>query len=292
MNDLICGKLLGDGCITKQNGRKPRLQFIHSLNDRGWSEHCYEQLYQYYPLAPPKYKRVNDLRTIQGYTECYVVQSRTSDEVSKLYDTWYPQGKKELPFTYIAQHFTERSLAWWYQDDGHLNQQNGILKKIILSTDSFSLTENQFLIEFLQKKFGITFSLDSQNRLILYDQFQILYLLNLVTPYIHSSMQRKRQLQQKIKPIAKRSTIYLPVDIQLTKPTSEINKQFEKLPLLLELLQNPTDFFKKASLIKNNSTHTKPYQIEIKHIYKEQLIKLKHETGLNISQLTNHCFRI
>ena len=32
----ITGKLLGDGCITKQKGRKPRFQFIHTARDYSW----------------------------------------------------------------------------------------------------------------------------------------------------------------------------------------------------------------------------------------------------------------
>lgn len=175
MEDMICGKLLGDGCLTKQTGRKPRFQFTHALTDKGWSEHCFEELSAFYPLAPPKYKRVTDSRVGRGFTECYVVQSRTSQELSTLYEIWYPRGKKELPFDYIEHNFTERSLAWWYQDDGHLNQRNGILKKLILSTDSFSTTENQFLIDFLERKFSFSFSIDAQNRIILYDQFQIIF---------------------------------------------------------------------------------------------------------------------
>lgn len=39
---FICGKLLGDGCITKQEGRKPRFQFMHRPEDLGWVEHSIE----------------------------------------------------------------------------------------------------------------------------------------------------------------------------------------------------------------------------------------------------------
>ena len=292
MEDMMCGKLLGDGCLTKQHGRRPRFQFTHASADKGWSEHCFEGLSNFYPLAHPKYKKVIDSRVGQGFTECYVVQSRTSQELSTLYERWYPRGKKELPFDYIEQHFTERSLAWWYQDDGHLNQRNGILKKLILSTDSFSTTENQFLIDFLDRKFDFKFSIDAQNRLILYDQFQISYFLKLVTPYIHDSMARKKLPPRNMKPIATRSTIYLPRDLILQKPTSEINNQYEKLSILQELFQDHTNFFKMASSVKNRAIHTRPYQIEIKERYKDHLISLKHETGLNISQITTHCFRI
>ncbi|MFD1031465.1 hypothetical protein [Metaplanococcus flavidus] len=100
MHDLICGKLLGDGCLTKEQNRKPRFQFTHCAKDKGWSLYCYEQLCGFLPLAAPKYRKLFDPRMTLGYTESYVVQSRTSDEISHLYETWYPVGKKELPFLY------------------------------------------------------------------------------------------------------------------------------------------------------------------------------------------------
>ena len=292
MHDILCGKLLGDGCLTKQDRRKPRFQFIHCKNDMGWSEHCHKELAPFLPLNPPKYRRIIDLRIASGYTESYIVQSRTSEELRKLYEIWYPHGKKELPFSYIEKHFNEKTLAWWYQDDGHLKQQNGILKKIILSTDSFSAQENKFLINFLQKKYSLNFSIDAQNRLILYDQFQILYFLKLVGPYIHESMYRKKHVPSDPKKIAERTTIYLPFDFVIIKPTAEINDQYKKLPLLMALTENHIEFFKQNIFMQNQQAATKPYQIKINEDYREPLIKLKYQTGLTISQLTAYCFRL
>lgn len=66
-HNYICGKLLGDGCITKQDGRKPRLQFMHRTEDVGWAEYCYEQLKSSIPLSPPTYRKVVDPRLKKGY---------------------------------------------------------------------------------------------------------------------------------------------------------------------------------------------------------------------------------
>lgn len=84
MQDMLCGKLLGDGCLTKQNGRKPRFQFTHCKKDEGWSEHCFKQLSPFPPLNPPKYRKIVDLRMFSGYTESHIVQSRTSEEFCRL----------------------------------------------------------------------------------------------------------------------------------------------------------------------------------------------------------------
>ncbi|GKW46574.1 endonuclease [Planococcus sp. NCCP-2050] len=292
MHDLLCGKLLGDGCLTKQGTRKPRFQFTHCKNDKGWSENCYEQLSESLPLNLPKYRKIVDTRMTAGFTESYIVQSRTSDEFSKLYEIWYPHGKKELPFSYIEKHFNEKTFAWWYQDDGHLKQENGIVKKVIFSTDSFTPLENQFLIDFLQKKYHLSFSIDAQNRLILYDQFQILYFLKLVGPYIHESMNRKRQSLNGSKVIAERSTIYLPTEFIVKNPTVEINNHYKKLPFLMALSENHTEFFKENISAQNKTIATRPYQIKIKEDYKDLLVRLKCKTGLTISQITAYCFRL
>ncbi|MFJ7932832.1 hypothetical protein [Sporosarcina sp. NPDC096371] len=60
--NFICGKLLGNGGITKQEGRKPRFQFMHRVEDYGWTEHCNEQLKGKIPLNPPTYRKVKDPR--------------------------------------------------------------------------------------------------------------------------------------------------------------------------------------------------------------------------------------
>ncbi|EGA88997.1 LAGLIDADG family DNA endonuclease [Planococcus donghaensis MPA1U2] len=292
MHDMLCGKLLGDGCLTKQLHRKPRFQFTHSKKDTGWSLFCFEQLSPFISLNPPKYIKIIDARTIAGFTESYIVQSRTSDELCELYETWYPHSKKALPFSYIENHFTDKTLAWWYQDDGHLKIQNGIPRKIILSTDSFSLAENHFLIEFLNKRYGLHFSIDAQNRLLLYDQYQIMYFLKLVDPYIHESMNRKRRLSSDVKKIANRTTIYLPSDIQINKPTLEINEQYKKLTLLLSLSDNHIHFFQQTKTLLNSKAITKPYQIQIENRFKENLMRLRNQSGLNISQLTTLCFKL
>ena len=290
MHDLICGKLLGDGCLVKQSSRKPRFQFTHCINDIEYSWHCYEHLSSFLPLNPPKYKKNIDSRVISGFTESYYVQSRTSEEICRLYELWYPRSKKEIPFSYIEEHFTERTLAWWYQDDGHLKSQNGIPRKIILSTDCFSIEENQFLIKFLKKKYDLFFSKDAQNRLILYDQFQIIFFLTLIDPHIHSSMNRKKLIFSKARQIAERTTISLSSEINITHPTAEINSKYKNLSFLVALIENQINLYENYKISKPSSV--KRYQIKITEDSRTTLSYLKQKTGLTINQLTEWCFRL
>jgi hypothetical protein len=216
---LLIGKLLGDGCITKQKGRKPRFQFIHTIGDKDWCFHCYEALRKDIPLASPSYKKVKDNRLLKGYSECFQVQSQTNPLITCLESIWYDNRKKVIPFHFVEQYFNEHTLAWWYQDVGHLSQKNNTPKKVILSTVNFSKIENRKLIDLLLRKFNLSFKLDAQNRLILYNQVQIYYFLRLVEPYMHSSMKRKELQKTNQVEISKnkRFTIDLPISIETYK---------------------------------------------------------------------------
>lgn len=240
--NMMTGKMLGDGCITKQKGRKPRFQIIHSINDKEWCFYCYEKLMTTLPLSSPRYKKVHDSRIQKGYTECFQVQSRTDPIITWLESIWYDNRIKRIPFDFLDKYLNEIALAWWYQDDGHLSVKNDTPKKIILSTDNFHRTENIRLTGLLARKFHLFFKLDSQNRLILYDQLQIYYFLRLVQPYLHESMNRKTAPIKESNAISKRTTIYLPRQIQLTKPTSDINEQLYHLYTLSKIVMDRTKY--------------------------------------------------
>lgn len=290
----ICGKLLGDGCMTKQGNRKPRFQYMHRTEDFGWAQYCYERLQEFLPLSPPTYSKVVDTRLIKQYSERYIVQSRTHQTITNLYTTWYPQGKKVIPFDFLESYLNEEALSWWYQDDGHVKIVNGVMNKIILSTDSFTAFENEQLIQLLFKKFKLRFSVDGQNRLILYDQFQIIYFLKLVSPWLSLAMKRKAATMLPLKPIAKRTTVYLPSTINLRKPTAEINNKLVKLHLLLcgekKSVCLQTIFKEFEHLLAVQDTKTVGYQIVIQEPYRDLLARVRQQTGLSVSLLVSYCF--
>ena len=129
----IIGKLLGDGTITKQENRQPRFQFMHRIEDAGWGYYCYDKLKSFIPLQQPMYSKVTDARLQKGYSERYIVQSRTHPLITQWYELWYPNGQKKIPFDFLASFLTAETVAWWYQDDGHLaKSKEGIARKIVL----------------------------------------------------------------------------------------------------------------------------------------------------------------
>jgi len=292
----LTGKLLGDGCITKQIDRKPRFQFMHRSEDLAWSQHCYEELKNFLPLNPPRYQKVLDPRMRADFSERYVVQSKTNEVITELERVWYNQRKKTLPLDFIRQYLNEEALAWWYQDDGHLKKQNHCPQKIVLSTDNFTEQENTFLKQILLEKFQLSLKMDSQNRLLLYDQSQIYYFLKLIQPYTHPCMGRKMIHSQSIQEIpikAKRTTIYLPDSILLRKPTEEINHVLSYTNFILTQLEDRGTFLKLYQSTKQiflTEYEYKSYQVTISPNNRAQLYKIKQLTGWKYSQITLLCF--
>ncbi|MBT2218424.1 endonuclease [Virgibacillus dakarensis] len=288
----IIGKLLGDGSITQQKGRKPRFQYTHCDKDYEWNLYCYKNLKNYIPLNSPKYKKVYDSRLETGFSTSYYTQSRTSDLITYLWKSWYPNLTKQIPFQLLEEYLSTESLAWWYMDDGHLKQKNNKPKKIILSTESFTENENKFLANLLLRKYSLAFKTDKQNRLILYNQFQIYYFLHLVHPYIHNSMFRKtiNQFHITFAVKSKRTTLYLSENIHLERPTLEINLALHKLDALIKEYKTGTFYLNYPNVPQQH--FTRPYQVIITKENLEKLLFLKEVTGLTSSKLTELTFGI
>ncbi|MGC4377971.1 endonuclease [Fictibacillus sp. Mic-4] len=291
--EMLCGKLLGDGNILIQAKRTPRFRFSHSVKDKEWCFYCYKELSVYFPLNSPRYRKITDKRVNAGFTEMYYVQSKTSLVFKELKKLWYPDNKKVLPIKLLYHVMSPLCLAWWYQDDGNLKIGNGIPNKITLSTDSFSYEENHFLIQLLQSKFGLSFSLDGQNRLLLYDRPQIFYFLSIVRPYI--LMKRKMWIPlpaNKFFPKFKRTTIYLSKQIRINKPTYDINQQLTILPRLNEILDSDKTYqlFYQKYIIPLKQSVTNSYQIRINQKSLIELDKCQKRTGLKISEIVELCY--
>lgn len=288
----IIGKLLGDAGIKKQKNRKPRLQINHAAFDYNWISYCYKHLKRELPINPPCFYKQKDLRLKKGFSNIYYIQSRTSDIICYLERAWYKKRTKVIPFKLLEKYFTLESLAWWYMDDGHLKIKKHIPKKIILSVENFTNQEIDFLKSFLYSKYQLAFTIDGQRRIALYKQSDIHYFFDLINPYIHISMQRKLRaisFINKKKLAKKRTTIYLPKTIQLTKPTAQINKALFHLDRLIKL-------YKQGKLneyyihLFNIKVEKLSYQIVIEKDHINKLNFLKLNSGITYSELTRMCF--
>lgn len=294
---MLTGKLLGDGNLFQSPGRQARFRFSHRIEDKEWTYHCYHELKHYIPLVTPKYRKIDDSRISAGYTEHYYSQSRNSKYFSDLMKVWYPESKKILPITFLERYLNTLALAWFYQDDGCLIMKNSKIKKIILSTECFTMEENKLLAQLIYQKFHIYFSQDKQNRLLLYNQKQIQYFLHIIDPYIHSCMDRKRRVALFL-PSAlpdKRTTIKLPLSITLKFPTEEIDQILDTLPKLLSLLKSKNGYrnlYINDYFLEYLTNTKKSYQIIIKGKKRDLLEECSYISGLNNSQISELCYRI
>ncbi|MFD0944663.1 hypothetical protein [Savagea faecisuis] len=288
----MTGKLLGDGCITREPNRQPRFHYTHHVPDLAWTTQCYDELKSYIPIHEPIYRKVTDERLIKGYSENYFVRSRVHPIITKLYDIWYPNGTRIVPRTFVRRYFNAEALAWWYQDDGHLKIENGQVRKIILSTESFTKEENEWLIELLYDTFQLQFRRDKANRILLYDQFQCFVFLHIVEPYMNDCMERKKNPHLPAKPFAQKPAIRLPLTIQLTKPTAQLNAALERLDYFFDEEHVNMERIMQQFLPRSFTTEPKKHvQVRLTNDNRKCLLALRKATGLTLSELSTWCFR-
>ncbi|MGE6611833.1 endonuclease [Peribacillus sp. NPDC076916] len=282
---MITGKMLGDGGVCIQEKRRGRFRFMHCAVDKEWCFYCYSQLNNILPLPEPRYRRTPDTRLKLGYTESYYVQSLTSELNDILQQLWYTKKEKKIPFDLLEHTFTPECLAWWYQDDGHLKKSKDKPQKI--------KNENYQLILLLRNKYSLNFTLDGQNRLILYDQPQIFYFLRLIKAHIHPSMFRKLfSVVPKEINKSKRTTIYLTSKLSIEKPTKEINQALENLPVINQIARTNETYFPyfQNYLSLAQKKLRKSYQVTISNEQLTQINSIQAITGLQISIIVEWCF--
>lgn len=99
----------------------------------------------------------------------------------------YSTGKKEIVREFL-EHFTIKSLAFLYMDDGYYHQDS-----YYICTDSFSLESIEILVNYIKEKLGLTFTIikhSSNYRIRLLKQ-DINKFNSLVSPYIIDSLKYK-----------------------------------------------------------------------------------------------------
>ena len=79
--------------------------------------------------------------------KCYYFRTVTHPEFSRYRESFYSNNRKVVPLELLYEQFTEFSLAVWLMDDGAAEG-----KQLRLNTQSFSLAENEALVDFLRAK--------------------------------------------------------------------------------------------------------------------------------------------
>lgn len=192
LQEIVIGKILGDGSITKTGN----LNFYHGAKQKEYIEHCYALFFNFTKqkgvIATPRLRKQDGKKHDCLYFETCAIFKEYMPLFYK-YEENTNQRIKIIPNN-LENLLTARSLAYWIMDDGAKTGKN-----LILCTHSFSLEENKFLIKILETKFALNCKLQTQKKpnskekeVWFYIQINnVDYLWNLVKEYIHPSMQYK-----------------------------------------------------------------------------------------------------
>src|SRR3989344_8289990 len=112
VQDIVVGLLLGDGCLEKKHDTIGiRLQIKQQSKAKQYVEWLYSNLQEYCRSG---------IKFRADYNQ-YYFSTRYLREFQDIYNLFYQNGKKIVPYN-IKEIFTSPlSLAIWYMDDGSLD---------------------------------------------------------------------------------------------------------------------------------------------------------------------------
>lgn len=203
LKGLLAGMLLGDSCLTMSmkttnpnSKANAYMRIQHSNKQRDYL------LYKANILEQLTAVKVTE---IGGKYPGVACSTRCIPFYTRMYKIIYPNGKKTVNKTWVNW-LTPQGLALWYMDDGSLNKSYSVNKsgrrriyrrEIYLHTCSFSLEENQMLVNMIYEKFGIRFRVFRNGK---YYRLQIGAIeankfIEIVKPYIIPTMQYKINME-------------------------------------------------------------------------------------------------
>jgi len=186
-SDILIGVLLGDASLqTYTHGKTWRLRFIQSEIHKDYLFHLHD-CFQFIVKTPPR-KSVDS----SGYKRWYF-NTVVNPELNHFAELFYTsKNRKKVPSN-IQDYFTDRSLAYWFMDDGSLKSNTSAY---IFCTDSFSLDELKILKELFITKYNVYPSFHKQRK----GQYRLYIprkyfetLKEIMEPHIHESFKYKLQ---------------------------------------------------------------------------------------------------
>src|SRR3990167_3732311 len=142
--ELLVGTLLGDGAL--QGMRKTFVKLCHSVKQREWLELKQRALSGF----------LWQESGVFGENSFVVQHSRSTAGLNELRGRWY-SPKKRLDREGVRRYWGPRLLATWYADDGSTSKvpegkEDVWRQSIVLSSESFSQEDNEWLSNFLTSK--------------------------------------------------------------------------------------------------------------------------------------------
>ena len=155
--DVVVGTLLGDSWIPKSKGRYHCFGFEQTIKKFDYVDHVHQIISPFTENSKIR-EVINDKRKWgKGIYKTCRFRSMCHPVFSAFRKDWYKDGIKVVPDILTLNW---RRLAYWFADDGH--NRKGNKKEIVLSSQSFTLGENERLSKILSDNFGVFTSVNKR----------------------------------------------------------------------------------------------------------------------------------
>ncbi len=153
INSILVGHMLGDGHIAKVQKGNSYFTIHRKADHHLYNVWTKDILKDSNLIISDTYPKLRQSYGSHDFPSSYLRTSR-----DKFWSTqrllWYKNGHKVLPRKYIKDNFNNLSFLLWFLDDGDSVGR--------LSTDSFPVEDVLFLKDFINKKYGIKFNMETQ----------------------------------------------------------------------------------------------------------------------------------
>lgn len=185
--EILTGTLLGDSSIQyypNHRWKSPKFKCDHCNSQEEYANLLYTKL-QSLGSSIKKYNRI-DKRTGKEYIT-YCVSTSSNPYFLNMYNQLYSTGKKEVCLDFL-RNFTIKSLAYLYMDDGYADQNTAYI-----CTDNFSDESNKILVEYIESKFGLHFSIVKRGKYyrLRLSKYNFPRFKELIEPYMVESLKYK-----------------------------------------------------------------------------------------------------
>ncbi len=189
IKDILIGLILGDGHLTEFSGNSRQSSLLMKSDDKNlaYLKWLHTQLA---PLG------VSELKPKKNYHQ-HQFRTRWSQEIGKLRNLFYPNGKKIIPRNINSLLARPLSLAIWYQDDGTLDCRSKYHYNALFATHCFSFDDCVLLAKTLKTNFDLDVSvcrshMRGKTRYRLYVKSKSMEkFISLVKPFINPSFNYK-----------------------------------------------------------------------------------------------------
>ena len=191
IKQLILGSLLGDACINS-NSDSGGYRCVHFTQSDKQIDY-----FNYKKSILGKYALGEKIRTSGYGSLMHDIHTTTNLELNKFLNEYCMKNGKKFVTQEWCNELDPMGLAFWYMDDGSIsNRDNDKLEcRIHISTNGFSLKENETLINMLRGRFGIEATIGDKE---IYKGYTLILdvknterFCSLIAPYVCDSMKYK-----------------------------------------------------------------------------------------------------